>query len=462
MRVCVVGGGISGLSAAYRLQQAGADVTLLEGQERVGGLLGTERFAGFVVETGADSILTEKPWAMQLAEELGLQEHIIKTSHRERGAYIVHDGKLERVPEGFSLMAPTDLVPMALSPIVSKRGKLRMLGDLVLPRGGSADESLESFVVRRLGRETFERLAQPMVGGIYGADPKKLSLAATMPRFIELEAKHRSIIRGLITRKKSAAEKSAGNASGARYGMFAAFDGGMQTLIDALANKLGERIQMRALVTAVERDKHGWSVEVRGTWQPYDALIVALPAHVAGQVVHTLDAELARELFAIEYGSAATVTFIWPRSAIAHPLDAFGFVVPAREKREILASTWASVKYPGRAPAGKALIRVFIGGYTGQHLIERNDAELIAIARRELGQLLGVSAEPEWTLVKRYLKAMPQYHVGHLERVARIEAYERRHPRFALAGNAYRGVGIPDAIKSGADAAQRILNPQAH
>ena len=365
MRVCVIGGGISGLAAGYRLMQAGADVTVLEGSERVGGLLGTQVFDGFVVETGADSILTEKPWAMRLAEELGLKGHVIKTSDKSRGAHIVHDGKLERVPEGFSLMAPTDLVQMALSPIVSKRGKLRMLGDLVLPRGGAADESLESFVVRRLGRETFERLAQPMVGGIYGADPQKLSLAATMPRFIDIEAKHRSVIRGLITRKKSAEEKSAGNASGARYGMFAAFDGGMQTLIDALANKLGERIQTRALVTAIERDKFGWSVELRGSFHSYDAVIVAIPAHVAAQVVNTLDPELSRELFAIDYGSAATVTFIWPRSAIPHPLDAFGFVVPAIEKREVLASTWASVKYPGRAPADKALIRVFIGGYTG-------------------------------------------------------------------------------------------------
>jgi oxygen-dependent protoporphyrinogen oxidase len=457
MRVCVIGGGITGLSSAYRLMKAGADVTVLEGSERVGGLLGTQCFDGFVVETGADSILTEKPWAMRLAEELGLSARVIKTRDKWRGAYIVHEGKLARVPEGFSLMAPTDLVEMARSDILSKRGKLRMLADLVLPRGGAADESLESFVVRRLGRELFERLAQPLVGGIYGADPQKLSLAATMPRFVDLEAKHGSIIRGLIARKQSAAEQGTGEASGARYGMFAAFDGGMQTLIDALAQQLGERIQTRTLVTAIERDKFGWSVEVRGAEQAYDGVIVALPAHVAGQVVHGIDAELARELFAIDYGSAATVTLIWPRAAIPHPLDAFGFVVPAVENREVIASTWASVKYPGRAPDDKALIRVFIGGYTGQHLVDKSDPELLAIARRELAQLLGVTAEPEWTLVKRYPRAMPQYHVGHLERVARIEAYERRHPRFALAGNAYRGVGIPDSIRSGEDAAKRVL-----
>jgi oxygen-dependent protoporphyrinogen oxidase len=458
MKVAVVGGGISGLAAAYRLKEAGIEVSVFEGGERAGGLLGTERFAGFVVETGADSILTEKPWALKLAEDLGLQKHIIKTESENRGAYIVHEGRLERVPEGFSLMAPTDLVEMAKSPIVSRRGKLRMLGDLVLPRGGSADESLESFVVRRLGRELFERLAQPMVGGIYGADPKKLSLAATMPRFVEMEHAHRSVIRGLVARQKLAAEKQAGQASGARYGMFAAFDGGMQTLIDALVAALGERIQTRALVTAVEHDQYGFSVEVHGSLKAFDAVIVAVPAHVAAQMVHGLDGALARELFAIDYASAATATFVWSREAISHPLDAFGFVVPAIENRQILASTWASVKYPGRAPADKALIRVFFGGYNGQHLLERSDEDLVGMGRRELAQLIGVTAEPEYTKVVRYPKAMPQYHVGHLERVARIEALVAQHPRFALAGNAYRGVGIPDAVHSGEQAARRILS----
>jgi oxygen-dependent protoporphyrinogen oxidase len=212
-----------------------------------------------------------------------------------------------------------------------------------------------------------------------------------------------------------------------------------------------------ALVTSITHDKHGWSVELRGADQPYDAVILALPAFASAQIVHELDRALAEELFAIEYASAATVQFIWPRKAIPHPLDAFGFVVPALEQREVIASTWASVKYDGRAPEDKALIRAFIGGYTGQHLIERSDSELRALALRELADLIGVKAEPEWTLVQRYIRAMPQYHVGHLERVARIEARERTHPCFALAGNAYRGVGIPDAIKSGEDAARRVL-----
>jgi protoporphyrinogen/coproporphyrinogen III oxidase len=278
-----------------------------------------------------------------------------------------------------------------------------------------------------------------------------------MPRFVEIEAEHRSLITGLIQRQNAGKEKAAGKASGARYGMFAAFDGGMQVLVDALVKELGEAIQLRSLVTAVDRDQYGFAVEVRGKSHAFDAVVVALPAHTAAQVVHGLVPPLAEELFGIGYASAATVSFAWPRAAIPHPLDAFGFVVPAVENRQVLASTWASVKYPGRAPDDKALIRVFIGGHTGQHLIERSDDELRALSLRELGELIGVTAEPEWTKVKRYVKAMPQYHVGHLERVARIEAHEARVPRFALAGNAYRGVGIPDAVRSGERAAKRVL-----
>jgi oxygen-dependent protoporphyrinogen oxidase len=457
MRVCVVGGGITGLAAAYRLKRRGADVTLYEGSSRPGGLLGTERFDGYVMETGADSILSEKPWALALAEELGLGADVIKTQPGPRGAYIVRAGKLERVPDGFSLMAPTNFAAMARSPIVSLRGKLRMAADLLLPaRTGADDESLESYVVRRLGRETFERLAQPLVGGIYGAAPDKLSLAATMPRFLEMEREQGSVIRGLRARqqKAGAGEQAA---SGARYGLFAAFRGGMQTFIDALARELSTELQLGQLVTNIQRDRDGLSVEVRGAWQGYDAVIVALPAHVAGQILYGLSAPLAHKLFEIEYASAVTVTFAWPRAAIPHALDGYGFVVPAAEGRQIIASTWASVKYAGRAPADKVLIRVFVGGHKGQHLMAESDAVLTEIAQRELAQLLGVTAPPDWSRLVRYPRAMPQYHVGHLARVAAIEALVAQQPRLELAGNAYRGVGIPDAVRSAELAVERVL-----
>lgn len=465
MRVAVIGGGLSGLTAAYRLCTRGVDVELFEGSARVGGLIGSERIDDCVVEIGADSILTEKPAALALARDLGLDEQVIATRRGPRGAYIVHQEKLERIPEGFSLLAPADMTAFARSPLLSVQGKARAALDLVIPaKRDDEDESLESFVVRRFGRELFDRLAQPLAGGIYGADPQKLSLRATMPRFLELERSHGSVIRGLQARVAAQRQHTSFGseaASGARYGLFAAFRGGMQTLIDGLERALGPHVHKSCLVTAVERDGSGYQIEVRGAYQRYDALIVALPSHTASQVLYRFDRTLADALSEIEYASAATITLCWPRTAIPHALDAFGFVVPVIEGRSIIASTWANVKWEGRAPEDKALIRVFVGGHTGQQLVDYEDDELVHIARRELGSLLGVSAPPSWSVVKRYRRAMPQYHVGHLTRVARIEQLAAAHARFALAGNAYRGVGIPDAVKSGDDAADHILTQAA-
>jgi protoporphyrinogen/coproporphyrinogen III oxidase len=450
MRVCVIGGGISGLTAAYRLMQRGAEVDLLEASARVGGILGSEYVDDTVVETGPDSILTEKPWAIALAEELGLRDQIIATRKGPRGAFLVHRGKLEPIPTGFSLIAPADLKALARSNVLSAAGKLRAAAELMVPRASLDDESLEGFVVRRLGRELFDNLAQPLAGGIYGADPSKLSLRATMPRFLDYEREYGSVIRGVR------AKQTSGATSGARYGLFAAFKGGMQAFVDALEKPLHGRIHTRSVVSTLEGDEHGYRVEVRGAIKQYDAIVVALPSHMAARVLATFDPALSSELGAIEYGSAATVTLRWKAADIPHPMNAFGFVVPVVEHRGIIASTWASVKYEGRAPDGSALIRVFVGGHRGQHLVEYDDKELIALARRELEALIGVRAEPEWTLVKRYIHAMPQYHLGHLARVAKIEARAEAHPRFALAGNAYRGVGIPDAVRSGEEAARRI------
>ncbi len=456
MKVCVVGGGISGLTAAFRLQQAGIQVTVLEASKRVGGLLGTERIEECVVETGPDSILTEKPWALALAKELGLESSLIKTRTSPRGALIVHDDRLERIPAGFSMMAPTDFRAMARSPVLSLRGKLRMGLDLLLPRGSAdEDESLEHFVVRRFGRETLERLAQPMVGGIYGADPKELSLRATMPRFLELEQAHRSVILGLRAKLRTAAAEAP--ASGARYGMFVAFRGGMQEFVDALAARVSGAIETESPVQAIERRSDGYRVLVGTEARHYDAVIVATPAYVAGAAIRGLDAPLADELEAIPYASAATVTCAWSRSDVPHALDAFGFVVPSRERCEILASTWASVKYEGRAPSDQALVRVFVGGYRGQERLAASDEELLSLARRELKRLMGIEAPPRFTRVVRYTRAMPQYHVGHLARVRRIEALLAQHEGLALAGNAYRGVGIPDAVRSGELACDRVL-----
>ncbi|MCA9601625.1 MAG: protoporphyrinogen oxidase [Myxococcales bacterium] len=450
-RVVVVGGGISGLAAAHRVLELepSAEVTLLEGGTRVGGLLSTEHHDGFVIEHGPDAILTEKPWAIDLARRLGLEGEIVRTRPEYGGAYLVVNGKLERVPDGFSLLAPGRVRAFVRSPVLSPFGKARALMDVALPRRKAldADESLESFVVRRFGREVFERLAQPLVGGIYGADPAELSLASTMPRFLDMERQHRSLV--LALRRKHRAHVNE-LASGARYGQFVSFRHGNGTFVDALAQRLEGRVRLGAHATSIIRTEAGYRVGVRDR-EPMtaDVVVVALPAWAAAPVVATLDPSLGGRLLGIPYGSSAAVVFAWNEADIPHPLDAYGFVVPLVEGRRIMASTWASRKWPNRAPDGRALLRVFLGGVGHEHLVDLDDAELARIARGELRDLLGVRAEPLLTRVDRYRRAIPHYTLGHRERVLAIEDRVASHPGLFLAGNAYHGVGIPDSVKSG-------------
>jgi oxygen-dependent protoporphyrinogen oxidase len=455
-RTVVVGGGLAGLTAAHRLLERAPDddVTVLEGAERPGGILGTVERDGFVVETGPDSILSEKTAAIELAERLGIADRLVRTHDAHRGAYVVWKGRLVRVPEGFSLMAPTRWGAWARTPIVSFWGKLRAALETVVPRARGGEESLARFVERRFGREVLDRLAQPLVGGIYGGDPERLSLEATMPRFVEMERAHGSVIRGMRARRRRATEQAA---SGARYGLFVAFDRGMQVLVDALAERLGERLRTATPVEGLERRDGGWTVRAGGERFEADRVVLALPAWRAAALVAPHHARLADALDAIPYGSAATVTFAWPREAVPHPMDAFGFVVPSVERRSILAATFSSVKWPGRAPAGEVLLRVFIGGAHAPDAADLDDETLVALARRELRALMGIEAAPRFSLVARYRRCMPQYQLGHRARADAIEAMQRELPGLRLAGNAYRGVGIPDTIRYAETVADELL-----
>jgi oxygen-dependent protoporphyrinogen oxidase len=440
--IAVVGGGIAGLAAAHRAVERGADVVLLEARERLGGTILTERTGGFVVEGGPDAILTEKPAAVALCERIGFAGRLVCTREGERRTYVARGGRLLPLPEGFLLLAPTDLRALAVSPLFSWRGKLRMALDVVLPRGApDGDESLASFVRRRLGREALERVAQPLVGGIYTADPERLSLAATMPRFRELERRHRSLILGL--------RASAGRAapvSGARYGLFVAPADGMGALVDALVRRLPEgAIRLRAPVEALARENGAWRLRAGGDALAVDAVVLATPAPAAAAVLAPLDATLARLLRGIEYASSATVALGF-RTAELPPLAGFGFVVPAAERRALIACTYASRKFPGRAPDGHELVRGFVGGALRPDAAALDDAALVDAVRRDLAELAGIHAVPELVRISRHPAAMPQYAVGHLERVGAIEARVAALPALALTGAAYRGVGIPDCI----------------
>lgn len=460
-RVVVVGGGVTGLAAAHRATELdpAAEVIVLEAADHPCGMLVSERTDdGFVIERGPDSILTTKPAALGLAQRLGIEHRVVRTRPENRGAYVVSRGRLVRVPEGFNVVAPSDVWALARSPVLSWRGKARAALELALPRGEArADESLARFVNRRFGAELLERLAQPMAGGIYGARPDRLSLRATMPRFLDVEQDARSVTLGLMRQIKDGAAA----ASGARYGLFISFDRGVAVLPETLAERLGDRVRRSTRATAIARDGGRWRVDVEGPGGAArldaDALVLAIPARPAAAMLAPHAPLAAAHLRAIPFGSAATATFAWRRDQIPHPMGASGFVVPAIEGRLVLASTWASAKWPGRAPEGMELIRVFLGGNDRDECVRYSDQELVREALRALEELMGITAPPQLTRVDRYVNAMPRYEVGHLARMDQVDDALSGLCHLALAGSSYRGVGIPDSIASGEAAATRVL-----
>jgi oxygen-dependent protoporphyrinogen oxidase len=451
----VAGGGIAGLSAALALKERGWTVTLLEASRRLGGAIETVRRDGFVMETGPDAFITERPGALDLIRSLGLEDDVIGTTPAHRRSFIVFGGRLHRIPEGFYLLAPSSPLALLGTPLLSWAGKCRALADLWLPRGGTGgDESLASFVRRRFGREVLDRLAQPLVAGIYTADPERLSLAATFPRFLELERRHRSVILGL---RRTLAARGGAAAAGARYGLFATLRGGLGRIAEAAAARLEGSIYLGEPVARIARAGRRWAVETEaGRRREADALVLALPAPAAARLLAPLDSALAAALAAVPYAGTVTIHVAYDRVKIRHPLDGFGFVVPAVERRGLLACTFSSVKFEGRAPEGAVLLRAFVGGALRPDLVERPDADLVTLVRSELEALIGAEGPPRFTEIRRHPAAMPQYEVGHLDRVAAIRDRVRAHRGLARAGSAYAGIGLPDCAASGRAAAVEV------
>ncbi len=458
-RIAVIGGGISGLAAAHRLfelsrdQRHSIDLRLVEASERLGGVIRSEARDGFLLEHGPDSMLSDKPAGLRLCERLGITNKVVGTQESFRRTYVAFAGRLHPLPEGFSLMAPTRLTPLITSKLFTLGGKLRMAQDLFRRRRRVDDESLASFVQRRLGRQALERVAQPLIGGIYTADPNTLSLAATMPRFIEMEREHGSVIRAL--QAQSRVSLATQSASGARWSLFLSFERGLETLVDALRERLPQQsIQCGRPVHSIRRGEETWQLDGGET---FDGLILALPAPRAGRLLRAADAALAADLEAIDYASSTVVNLAYPRESIPDPLDGFGFVVPHIEGRKIIACSYNSMKYPGRAPAGFVLLRAFVGGALTAELADLDDGDLVAAVRDDLRDLLRIEEAPTFTVVSRYPDSMPQYALGHLARVDRIEQRVGTLARVEIAGNAYRGVGIPDCIASGEKAAESLF-----
>jgi oxygen-dependent protoporphyrinogen oxidase len=467
-RVAVVGGGIAGLAATHRLielnQEKSLDieVVLLEASARLGGAMASERVGDFLVEAGPDSFITEKPWALRLCERLGLTSRLVSTQAAYQKIYVVHDGRLEPLPEGFFLLAPTRLWPFVQTPLFSLAGKLRMAAEIFLPRGAvNGDESLGAFVRRRFGAEALDRVAQPLIGGIYAADPDKLSLSATMPRFKEMERAHRSVILSMVSEQRQRARNREGG-SGARWSLFVTLADGMRELVDRIASRLPEgcvRLNNPTVGLIRDTDKNLWKVTTNGNESlEVDGVVLATPSFQTADMLGDVASSAADALKQITYASTATVSLAFRQKDFPHPLDSFGFVVPAIESRKIMACTFSSLKYPGRAPEGSVLLRAFVGGSLQPELFQDDDATMEKNVRAELASLLGVIAQPLFSRVWRHPNSMPQYHVGHQSRIQQIEAQLAKFPSLALAGNAYQGVGIADCVRTGEEAAEKIVN----
>lgn len=467
-RVAVIGGGISGLSTAFYLQEFSREknipleITLIEASNRLGGIIQTERRDGFVIEHGPDMFLNEQPVMGELCRMLGIEHELIETREELRKSFIYSGGKLHQVPDGFYLIAPSKLSALFNLSFMSLWGKLRMGAEyFISPRKENGDESVAHFMRRRFGREAHEKIGQPMFGGIYTADPDKLSLKATMPRFLNMERESGSVMRALFKRKSLGSEIS--EASGPRYGLFMSFRNGMQTLVDSLTSHMNNVRFLRSASVSKIKQINSWNIDIQnGSRIEADHLILAVSSQRAAELLEETSAELSKELFAIPHESVATVNVAYTKKDLGRDLDGFGFVVPSAEKRKLIGCTFSSVKFPGRAPENTVLLRAFLGGAFGRDRVSLNDAEISEIVRREFRDILGITAKPLFILVKRHLNAMPQYHIGHLDRVKRIEALAGNIPDFSFTSSALRGVGIPDCVVQAKDTAEKLirnLNP---
>lgn len=461
--VAVIGGGISGLAAAHRLRELDPriEVRVLEAGERPGGVLGTIRDRGFLIEQSADSFLTATPWALDLCRRLGLEGEIIPTDPAHRRAFVVAKGRLAPIPDGLMVMAPTRFWPMVATPILGPWDKLRMGLELFVGRSSEPDESLASFARRRFGKGAYNRLIQPLVGGMYTGDPNRLSTEATMPRFREMERTHGSLIRASIRDRKPRGKNTG---SGARYGMFAGLRDGMSSLVDAIIRRLPpETLRYGEAVRGLRRQSDGWRIEMDGSpGFAADAVIVATPANEAGRLLTETDPALGEELGRIRSTSCAIVSLGYDRDQITHRLDGFGFVVPEIEKLQVLSASFSSVKFSGRSPEGTVLLRAFLGGAFRSEGLDRDDSEIVETAATELGRLLGIRGGPIVQHVRRWPNVMPQYELGHLDLVRSIETRAEAISGLAIAGNAYHGVGVPQCIQSGEEAARRVVETLAH
>jgi oxygen-dependent protoporphyrinogen oxidase len=465
-RIAIIGGGISGLAAAFDLEQrrqAAHDVTytLYESSSRFGGVLRTEYVHGCVVEAGPDSFVTEKPWAADLCRSVGLGDQLIGSNDADRKTYILTRGRLVEMPDGLMFMVPTKILPTGLSPLFSWKTKLRMAQELFHPpRAVNHDESVADFVERHYGREMVDRLADPLLSGIYGGESSNLSVRAVLQRFAEMERTHGSLGRAMIAARK---KMSSGPRRPAPP-LFTSLSNGMQSLAEAIVSRLNPASLLTSTaVKAIEPATGGWTVSVGTQEENFDAVILALPGPAAAELLRNVSRDLSSELGAIQYGSSITVGLAYDLEVRRALPPGFGFLVPRSEGKRLLAATFVHNKFPHRAPEDRALLRCFFAGNNAESVWDLTDEQIVGIVRDELQQILGpqisgLRAEPLFARVYKWKGAMAQYGVGHLERLERIETLRTKMPGLGLAGNAYRGIGVPDCVRSGREAVKQLLS----
>ncbi|HEX7958464.1 MAG TPA: protoporphyrinogen oxidase [Terriglobales bacterium] len=464
-RVAIVGGGISGLAAAYKLEKLRQDgtpveYTLFESSSHLGGVIQTEHRDGYVIEAGADSFLSAKSWARDLCDEIGLGDQLIHSRDHERRTYIVVRNQLVAIPDGMQFMVPTSSRAVMTSRVFSVATKLRFVNEYLNPakfRKNPDDESVESFVARHFGHEVVDRLAEPLLAGVYGGEASSMSVRAVLPMMVRMEEEHGSLIRAALAARRT-------RSGGKSEPLFTTLRGGMGEMVRALVSKLPpNRIRTSSPVRQVAY-QDGWRISVNERNEQFDALILAVPAYSAAALLRRVSASadgLANELEKIQYTSSIAVAFGYKADDVARAgaklPSGFGFLVPRSERRRMLACTFVHQKFEHRVPEGRLLLRAFFGGKRNQDLMGLPDSDLIALAHGELRDILRWDFEPELTRVYRSSRAMAQYHVGHLDRMTTIQRLCSDLPNFHLAGNAYQGIGIPDCIRSGEKAALAIL-----
>lgn len=459
-RIAILGGGISGLAAAFALEElrrSGSDLeyVLYEASTRLGGVLRTEEIDGCLVEAGPDSFITEKPWATDLCRSLGLSDQLIGSNDADRKTYILTNGRLVEIPDGLMFMVPTKILPTGLSPLFSWKAKLRMARELFHPpRAVDHDESVAAFVERHYGSEMVDRLADPLLSGVYGGEAANLSVRAVLPRFAEMERTHGSLGRAMLAARKKMA-------SGPRKPappLFTSLKNGMQYMAESVVTRLTpSALVVNTSVQAIQAGEgEGWVVSAGMQSDRFDRVIIALPAPAAAQVLRLASRELSAELAAIQYSSSITVGLGYDRAVRESLPPGFGFLVPRSEGKKLLAATFVHNKFPHRAPEDRALLRCFFAARNAEDVWALTDGQIVQLVREELQQILGLRAEPLFARVYKWRSAMAQYGVGHLDRLDRIESLRKQLPGLALAGNAYRGIGVPDCVRSGREAAKQV------